>query len=109
MGFDKAACGKIALLVSFAFCMTGCFLPEFLDIEGEFTITTVPSPPSTITLSPVHVSAGYVGLAVTSNFNAYNATVYRNGFVCGHVDLSANGPTEFVDTNFSGGTVFLSG
>ena len=100
---DPAACGKIVILIFLVFCMTGCFPPSFLNFEGEFTITTSTSPPATITLSLVHVSAGHVRLAVTSNFTAYNATVYRNGFVCGNVDLSANGPTEFVDTNFSGG------
>jgi hypothetical protein len=102
MGSDIAGCGKIARWIFLLFFVAGCY-PNTMYLGGDGEITDINPPPATITISLVHVSAGYVRLAVVSSFNADEVPVYRNGVICGHVDLNAISPTEFVDTNFSGG------
>jgi len=102
MGILTAARRVFVLAMLAPVFLAGCDAYEPFQFQGTVTITYTGTP-STITLALADVSAGYVRLAVSSTFNAYGATVYRNGFVCGHVDLSTAAPVDFVDTNFSGG------
>jgi hypothetical protein len=102
MGSDIAGYGRIARWIFPLLFVAGCY-PNTIYLGGEGEITVTNPPPATITISLVHVSAGYVRLAVVSSFNADDVPVYRNGVICGHVNLNASSPAEFVDTNFSVG------
>lgn len=82
--------------------LSGCIYVG-IGFHDDGGIVTIWPEPYTIAISVESVTPTSVRLAVTSDFNASDVPVYRNGLSYGRVELVYGSTTVFVDPNVDPG------